>query len=144
MAGCRISGLMEYVVKSTGCSPAVSDISFSQPASCFESVIKSGSVMSELSRVLNIFPTPVTHANLLRPTFDCEVPTHLNQDFDYRRLQDAPVVTPPHFSVFDYIDRCLNFLEVVRFLHMWTDGNELKMRKRFGERHYTACQLGEA
>lgn len=63
--------------------------------------------------------------NALRPSYDRDVPTYLNEEFDHRRLFDSPVVTPPPFSVFEYVERYSAYLYVGRFRRLQTYGNEL-------------------
>lgn len=57
------------------------------------------------------------------------MPTHPNKEFVHHRLRDAPGVTLPPFSVFDYEDWYSNFFHVVLLPRMWRDGNALQMRE---------------
>lgn len=77
-------------------------------------------------------------ANPLRPTYDCDVPRHLNQEVNHRIHIVAPVVTATPFSVFECLERCSKCSHGGRFRRIRTDGNTLQVRDPFGERRDTA------
>lgn len=85
--------------------------------------MKRAPVILVSSRVLSTFLTPVKWNNLLLSTYDLNVLTHPNEEFDHRLFRDAPVVSPPPVSVFHYIDLYPTFLYLVRSRHMPTDSN---------------------
>lgn len=64
MAGRHILGLLEFVATSTGGSPVVLDISFSQLDFCFEPVINSSPLMLDLMPVSNVFATLKTRKSV--------------------------------------------------------------------------------
>lgn len=107
-----------------GCS-VVPDSSCNQLVSCFQPVIKWASVILKSSRILNIFSTPVKQTNSLQPDHDCGVLTHSVEVLDCFRLRDATVVTPPPFSMSDYIEAYPNFFDMPRSRCVWDDCNEL-------------------
>lgn len=115
MAGGRISGLTKSMFTSRGGRPVVPDTSFSQPVSCSEPALKSGLALSESNRFLNINPTPITQVIPLQPTYDLDVPLHLNKELNHCLQHEAPVVTPPPFLEFDYMGWYPTFLDVVCF-----------------------------
>lgn len=68
-------------------------------------------VISCLSSAPQILPSLDTGSNSLRPTYDWNVPTYLNESLDHRRNRDAPAGAEPPFIVTDYIalyKRCLD------------------------------------
>lgn len=72
-----------------------------------------------------------------RTSFNREIPTHLNEDFDHRRIRDAPVMAPLPFSVFECVDWYPTYFDATRFRRMQTNRNNLQVRKRLGEPHDT-------
>lgn len=58
--------------------------------------------------------------------------------FDHHWFCDAPIVTSPLFSVFDYMGWYPISFNVDCFHRHPTDGNELQGQGRLGERHGTA------
>lgn len=90
--------------------------------------------MSELSRVLNIFPVPVTWTNPLRHSYDRDVPSHPNEEFDNPHLCDAPFVTPLPFSVFQYLKWYPTCFNADRFWQVQADVNEWRGWDRLSQR----------
>lgn len=133
MAKRSFSGPNESVFTTTVGCPAVLNESCEQPISSFGNSPVCVQVKSDSILVSNIFQTPVTPANWLRPTHDHDVPTHLNEELDYRRLSVAPVLTPPSFSVLDYMNLYPTSFDVVRFRHMHTACNQLQGRGHLGK-----------
>lgn len=37
--------------------------------------------------------------------YELDRPTHLSEEFDHRRLRDAPVMTQPLFVVLEYLEQ---------------------------------------
>lgn len=126
-------GTTDSVIISTGGLLVVPDTSFRQPVLAFEFIPTRDTVMCELSRLPNIFPPLVMRKNLLRPSCDRDVLTHLNEEFHYRCPRDAPIVSLPPFSLFEYLERYQVCFDVERFHRMPTDGDELQMRYHLGE-----------
>lgn len=59
----------------------------------------------DISHAPYLFPEPLTHANPLQPTRDYDVPTYANMEFDNFRNVDSAFITPPPFSVENYLSR---------------------------------------
>lgn len=55
---------------------------------------------------------------------------HPNEEFDHHQPQDAADVTPPPFSVFNYIDQYPSFFDVVCFRRIQAGGNALQVQER--------------
>lgn len=94
-------GATDSVIVSTCGRAVVPDTSISHPISTVEFIPTRVLVISESSRVLNIFSIPDAGDNLLHPRYDQCVPGHRNGEFDHRRHFDAPVVTSPLFSMLE-------------------------------------------
>lgn len=129
-----ISGAINSVVVSTGSRPVVTDACFIQSIFAVEFISTRAPVMSELSRVLNMFPIPAMQDNLFRPTYHWNVPTHPSEEFVHLRDHDSFVVTAPVVSEFEYFEQYLTSFDVGCFCHMGPDGNDLQVRDRFSER----------
>lgn len=138
MAGDSISGATDFVIISTTGRHVVLNISFSEHFNALKFIPARLLVMTESSRVLNTFPNPVQRDSLLHLMFHQDVPIHLNEKFDHRRHVDAPVVTLPPFSVFEYLKRYTICFDVGCIYHTKIDGNKLQVWDRFGERLDTA------
>lgn len=78
-----ISGSTFYVIKSTGGRAVVTDTNLSQPVSVFELACSCILVISASSRVLNIFSAPAMQNSPLGPSYDWNVLTHPNEQFDH-------------------------------------------------------------
>lgn len=83
MAGHNILRAIDSVSTSTVDRPAVPYASFSQPISAFELIHTHVAVMSWLSRAPNLFHVLVTWSNALRPSYNRDVTTHPNKEFDH-------------------------------------------------------------
>lgn len=75
--------------------------SLSQPVSTLDLVPTCVQVMSESTQMPNIFPIPFMGTNPLRPSHEHDLPTNPNEELHHRQLRNAPLVTPPPFSVFE-------------------------------------------
>lgn len=113
-------------------------MSCSQTISSVEFIPTCAPIMSESSRVPNSFLVPVRWNNPLHLTYNEDVPMHPNEEFDYKGSCNAPFVTLPSFSVLEYLERNQTCFNAGRFRHVPTDGNELQVGDRLGERHDTA------
>lgn len=100
-----ILGSTYSVIINVGSHPVVFNKSFSQPIYAVKLIHTRSPVISELSRVLSYIVLPVTRENLLCPTFDRDVPMHLNGELDHPCHNIAPVVTLRRFSVFEYLEQ---------------------------------------
>lgn len=63
----------------------------------------------------NMFPNPATHDSPLRSGYDRTVPTYPDEEFDHRRNQYGPLLTPPSFTVFEYINQFPDSFDDLRF-----------------------------
>lgn len=110
----------------------------SHPVPAFQLTPTFVPVMSAWSQAPNIFPVLVTWNNLLRMSHARDVPTHPNEELNYRHVCDASDVTPPPFSVFDHLERYTTCFDVGRSRRMLIYGNEVQVRDLLGERRCTA------
>lgn len=62
--------------------------------------------------------------NPLCPTYDWDVQAHPNEEFSHCPHRDARVVTPPPFTVFEYVERHPTYFDVGRFHRVQNDVNE--------------------
>lgn len=115
MAGHRISGAINSVITSTGGRSVVPDTSSREPISFVCLISTCVPVMFDSSHVPNIFPDPVMRENPLNPTYDRNLPMHPNEMFDHHRHGNAPAVTTPPFSLFQYLERYTTYFDVARF-----------------------------
>lgn len=95
--------------------------------------------MSVWSRVSSMLPVPATWDNLLRQSYDCDKPTHLNE-MNYPCYGDAPVVRPPPLSVFEYLERYLTFFDVGRFSRLQTDFISWQVQAHLAKRMLYDCR----
>lgn len=86
-----ISDLSKSIVTGIGERPVVPDPR--ELVSRFEPGIYSHVIMSESTRVPNMFWTPVTLDNSLHSNCHRDVPTHLNEEFHHCWIFDSLVVT---------------------------------------------------
>lgn len=73
----------ESVKTSTSDHLVVPETNFSQQVPLLEPTVKCSLVISGSCRVPNMFLVSVTWSNLLRPSYDWEVLTHLTDEFDH-------------------------------------------------------------
>lgn len=69
--------------------------------------------MSKMISVLNIFPIPVTRANMFVPAYDRDV-TKPNEEFHHRRFWDAMLATTRPFL-------CSTVMTGIQLSLMWVD-----------------------
>lgn len=125
----RISGRDQSVVTFTGSFAAVSDTTLRQTVVFDKSFIKACLVMFSLICTPNTILIHLACFIQFQPAYHREIPTHLNEEFYYRRLQPAPVVTPALFSIFEYITWYPMYFDATHFCIMQTYGNELQVCK---------------
>lgn len=76
--------------------------------------------------------------NPLCLSYDRDVPTHPNEEFDRRRFHDEHVVTPLPFSMFEFLERYPTSYDAGRLRRLWTDGAEFQVPDHLGKRQDAA------
>lgn len=95
-------------------------------------------VMSEASRPPNNFQNLAQKNIPSRLSYNIDVLTHPNGQFDHHHHRDDPVVSPLPFSVFEYLEWHPRGFHVGGFSRMQTNGYELQEPGRLGACHGTA------
>lgn len=91
-------------------------------------------VKTSPSRASQIFPNSDTPSNSLRPLYDRNVATYLNEHLDHRRNLDAPAGTEPPISVADYIARYSWCLAICSYQEMLQQADTMTFRDDMGRK----------
>lgn len=127
MARHCILGTTDPVIICTGAPPEVPHMSLSHPVSAFKFFPTCVPVMSESIHAPDTFLIPVKWDGPLRSTYDKDVSTHPSEKLDHCCLPEAPVLTPPPFSVFENLRQYPTCSDAGLFCGMQTNRNGLKV-----------------
>lgn len=97
---------------------------------------------AEIWHAPSVFPEPVTCASSLCSTWDLNVLTDPNGEFDYRQNHDSAVITPPPISIQDYMSLYEAPSDVFCFFLMWDDGEHLCIRDCLDSYEVRTLELG--
>lgn len=100
--------------------------------------VKRTPMTSELGHFPNVFSLPVIMSIPVPPKSDQETLKHETEEFNYRWIQEAPVVTPLVSPVFEYIARYPTYLDGMRIRRRTNVGKELQVRESLRQRVDTA------
>lgn len=125
MAGNSISGPTNSATIRAGGHPVVPDTSLSQPTWNFKLDLTDLPVISEWSCTSNILSIPGEQTNFFCPSYDHNVPMHLNKYINPLQVCHVPGLTLSSFSEFVHLKKYVTSFYGGRYRRMQTDENEL-------------------
>lgn len=135
MTGQSILGSIDSLIISTGGRAIIPDTCSSQPICAVELISSRSPVMPEWSFVPNTFRGPDTQSYPSCSTYDKDMSTNLNEEFDYHHNRDALVGIPPPCSMLEYLKQYQTCLDSRGNRRVWTKGNALQVLHCLGQRY---------